>query len=272
MKSLRTQRGFTLIELLVVIGILALLAAITIPALNNIKRSDATVAATRQLLDDVARARQLAISRHTTNYMIFVPASFFQDAGFTSLPTADLRAPGTNLYDKQLIGYTFVTLRSVGEQPGQKSPDYIGPWRTMPENTFIATNKFALRGATPTYIFDPPGSAIPKYTVKGFERTTAIPFPSEDAYNPANPNRSFAFLPYLAFDHLGRLTSGQDEYIPIARGTVAHSRNAQTKVAQAVQPELIENPAGNSTNSYNLIHIDWLTGRARLEHQEISGL
>jgi len=38
---------------------------------------DAMTAATRQMLDDVGRARQLAISQHTTVYMVFVPENFW---------------------------------------------------------------------------------------------------------------------------------------------------------------------------------------------------
>jgi hypothetical protein len=34
-------------------------------------------------------------------------------------------------------------------------------------------------------------------------------------------------------------------------------------------PSVIESPPGNSTNSaYNVIHIDRITGRARLERQD----
>jgi len=273
-KKSATQRGFTLLELLVVIGILGLLAAISVPALNNMKRADATVAATRQLLDDVGRARQLAISRHTTVYMIFCPAGFWDDPGFKNLPRTpqDLQAPGTNLWDKQLTGYTFVTLRSVGEQPGAATPDYIGPWHTLPENTFIATtNKLYLSPNQSIRVTDPNSGRF--YDVYGFSVTNTIPFPSEDAYDPTPPGRKFARVPYLAFNYLGQLVSGppgRDEYIPLARGTAAHGHDKDRHSTQAL-PTLVEIPPGNSTNAFNLIHVDRLTGRARLVHQEISG-
>lgn len=267
------QRGFTLIELLVVIGIIGVLAAITVPAIGNMKRADATVAATRQMLDDVGRARQLAISRHTTVYMIFVPPGFYLNADFNSLPVIE-KNKGSKLYDKQSIGYAFVTLRSVGEQPGGATPDYLGPWHALPEGTFIATtNKLYLGPNQFIRITDPSSSR--SYDVYGFSLTNSIPFPSEDAYDPNFRTRKFATVPYIAFNYLGQLVSGppgRDEYIPIARGTVAHSRDPQTKVARAALPEMIEKPPGNSTNSFNLIHIDRLTGRARVIHQEISGL
>jgi len=64
------RRAFTLIEMLAVIFILGVLAALLVPALKNIGHADAMTAATRQMLDDVGRARQLAISQHTTVYMV----------------------------------------------------------------------------------------------------------------------------------------------------------------------------------------------------------
>ena len=75
----RHSTAFTLIEMLVVISILGILAALTVPALKNFGKSDANISASRQMLDDVARARQLAISQRTTVYMVFVPTNFWMD-------------------------------------------------------------------------------------------------------------------------------------------------------------------------------------------------
>ena len=76
--------GFTLTELLVVIAILGILAGLAVPALKNLGKSEANVSAARQLLDDVGRARQLALSQRTTVYMVFVPMNFWELTSGTS--------------------------------------------------------------------------------------------------------------------------------------------------------------------------------------------
>ena len=267
MKTAARHSAFTLVELLVVIAIVGLLAAITLPTLINFRGADATLAATRQLQDDVGRARQLAISQRTTVYMVFCPSNFWNDPNFNRLNLSE-KAKAAKLYDKQLTGYTFVTLRGVGDQPGQPVARYLAPWRTLPDGAFIPEFKFAPRSFVTT-IYDPPLPAAPTdrfFNVKGFSVTNTIPFPSADAalIPGAKP---YVPLPYIAFNHLGQLESGEDEFIPLARGSVQHGRDADKKPTQNV-PSLLEQPLGNSTNAFSLIHIDWLTGRARLERQE----
>jgi len=62
--------AFTLIELLTVIAIIGLLAVLLAPVLKNFGKPDVTVSATRQMLDDCARARALAIMKSPTSGLI----------------------------------------------------------------------------------------------------------------------------------------------------------------------------------------------------------
>ena len=94
-----------------------------------------------------------------------------------------------------------------------------------------------------------------------------IPFPTEDAPS--------VLLPYIAFNYLGQLTTnGVDaaashEYIPLARGNVAPAWDPVTKVYQLSQPDISEVPPGNSTNTYNIIDIEPLTGRTTLQQPKV---
>jgi prepilin-type N-terminal cleavage/methylation domain-containing protein len=278
MKLRRTYSAFTLIELLTVIAIIGILAAVTAPVLNGFRKGDAMLAATRMMLDGVGHARQLAISQHTTVYMVFVPTNFWQDTAYNLSPqiTPADRAVATNLADKQLTGFGFVSLRSIGDQPGQGVSRYLSGWQSLPEKAFIAQWKFNL-GINQTLVINDNISGE-AFAVHGFNTTNNIPFPREDtkSFSAAFP---WVRLPYIAFDYQGRLVSGdgqllgRDEYIPLAHGSVAPALNGATKtpiLVAGAAPSVQEQKPGNSTNSaYNLIHIDWLTGRARLEHQSV---
>ena len=185
--------GFTLIELLVVISILGILAALTLPALKNFAKSDATLSASRQLLDDVAHARQLAISQRTTVYMVFVPMNFWgndTNAFLATLTNAAEQTAAGNLCDKQLTGYTFVTLRTVGDQPGQGVPRYLAPWQNLPEGAFIATNKFNYGQYYYIAQYDP------NVSIYGFVTNAPMPFPTADAPR--------ILMPWIAFNYLGQ--------------------------------------------------------------------
>ncbi len=265
----RHPSAFTLIELLVVIAILGLLAGLTVPVLKNFAKSDATLGASRQLLDGVARARQLAISQHTTVYMVFVPTNFWVVGG-ASIPnswwsalTLAQQTAATNLCDKQLTGFTFIAHGAMGDQPGQHPWHYLDPWQTLPDNTFIAFQKFYTTNTIVDQV------SLVSYPIATFNYTNSIPFPTGTSTNGPS-------LPYIAFNYMGQLTfdeqniAPRDEYIPIAKGSVIYASYPGTKLYQFNPADVAENPPGNSINSsYNIVHIERLTGRAVLEYQKL---
>ena len=264
--------GFTLLELLVVISIIAVLAALSLPVLRNFK-PNYTATATRQLLDDLARARQLAISQRTTVYMVFVPTNFWSDPAFTANQAWFTANPArsTNLFDKQLIGYNFVTLRSIGDQPGRPTPRYLSNWKTLPEGAFIPIQKFGnFNPNLPVaQLFTNNAANVPvlAFQIYGFNKTLQVPFPAEDAPRFSNV-QPFVRVPYIAFDYMGRLAGGRDELIPLAKGNLGFPRDPATKVALPRIPSLNEQPPGSFTNGYTIVSVDWITGRARAIQQE----
>ena len=276
MKITRRQSGFTLIELLVVISILGILAGLAVPALKNLGKSDATVSASRQLLDDVGRARQMAMAQRTTVYMVFVPANFWTippggvpgGAWWMSLNSFAQTAV-TNLCDEQLTGYTFIGRGTVGDQPGNHSWHYLAPWQSLPEGTFIATNKFGTPGLQVPPAITIPNNPNSPFAIFGF-LTNAIPFPLETNL------QQLVMMPCIIFDSFGHLVDQngniftRHEYIPLAKGSVMPAFNPATRTYLLGPPLVTEFPPTNSTSSTaNIVDIDPLTGRAVLQFFKI---
>ncbi len=263
----RRQEAFTLIELLVVIAIIGTLAAIGIPALKGMGSSNNVSAATRQLLDDLAYARARAVGERTTVYVVFVSDAILradQAMGRSlTLPEKKEIAKHANL---QYTSYALFSRRSLGDQPGPGTPRYITDWRTMPDGTFILTNKFdssipigSARAVLPLFsrpLLHATGNTLPE----------AFPFPAADSQIKVP-------LPYIAFDYQGRLlqkglATGEDVYLPIVTGAVIYPQDEKAiQQGSLERAEVIETPKGNATNNPS-IRIDWLTGRARMVRPE----
>ena len=281
------RKAFTLVELLVCLAIMGILATLLAPTLASHRQEEAMTAATRQMLDDVGHARQMAISGRSTVYMVFVPTNFWRSPNWASVPlTVRNSMTVTKLYGAQWSGYAMFSLRGVGDQPGATFPRDVMRVRTLPEGTFFSPMKFpGGPQSAAQYQFGSGVPAVPTpigndIEVYSFLTTSNVPFPTVDMLASSSPS-AFVDLPYIAFNYLGQLVGPDgnilpyDENIPLARGTISYWKDKATglpiqpAVGQPAIASVAEVPPGNDiSTSYNVIHIDRITGRARLERQD----
>ena len=253
--------GFTILELLIVIAIIGFLAAVALPSLKGISKSNVMVNATRQLVDDLAYARQLALKERTTVHVIFVPPeiNLLNDPNWMPSPTSDYdRRVWTNLLASAYSGYAIFAERTVGDQPGQANHRYLTKWKTLPEGVFIEPYEFVdLTGPAWTGALDSGTNAPFKFGL--------LPFPTAAGTDH--------LVPHITFDASGSLVVlddssppnriiGRDEVIRLVRGSIFYQRDDTTGALLDIPDVRISSTEGSVTNH---IRIAGLTGRARVD-------
>jgi len=250
--------AFTLLELMMVIAIIGFVAGMTLSHIGNFGHANSMSAAARQIQDDAALARQLAMTKRSTVYMVFLPPEFWTNAAYANV---QFNPQETNLMMHQYAAYALVSLSSVGDQPGKHTPRYLTDWRYLPDGVFFAPFEFGLSNnayynITTTNTLS---GTTNQNVVYGWSSVTGVPFPS--LYPP---NTLTMTLPCIAFTPQGSLTTPYtNQYIALARGSIFYPTDTNG-VPLFGPANLAESPANNDVNNPNLLQIDWLTGRATL--------
>jgi len=261
----KAWNAFTLVELLVVIAIIGIISTISIPAIRGLTQSNALAAGHRQLMDDIGLARQYAINGHRTVYMVFMPPSL--GAHFAKISASGSQGAPiylrlmTNLLNYTLTGYSILTFRNTGDQPGQHNPHYLIEWRNLPDGVFVATNKFQDVNALQFNTW--PDSTRP-FPYANF------PFPLGSQYGQGKVDTSMR-MPYIAFDPSGQLhydppfrPQFPDQVIRLTRGSIFYPRDNIGNYMVAGGPDVVVTASTNTA-----VRVNWLTGRPRVEGMDL---
>ncbi|MEN9572388.1 MAG: hypothetical protein RL514_243 [Verrucomicrobiota bacterium] len=224
--ALRATRAFTLIEMMVVLGIIGILAALTLPSFTKAGKGNVIVTASRQLMDDLAYARIKAMSQRTKVYVVFVPdLNFFGPLNPAATAFLTTNQAANDLAGGQLTAYALYSPRMVGEQPGQSTARYLGEWRSLPDGAFIPRSAFRNGGV----FHNAAGGLAPPTAFSG------VPLLLDDG------STNLIALPFIAFDESGRLFGRTTNIaVSIIEGSILHPKDATGTNNAVIDTDAVE--------------------------------
>jgi len=164
-KPRERRSAFTLLELLVVTGIIVLLLAAVMPAVNSLSKSNGRKAAIANLLGGIEQARAEAIKSGQSTYVVF--------------PTF-----GSGTSQTILDRYNYKSYAIFEDDPANPGAvKQLSAWRTLPTGVGLRSASLGAL-ATSTFTFTPMGSTASglfpflKFTANGEIDPISTPSPS----------------------------------------------------------------------------------------------
>ena len=243
----RRQTAFTLVELLGVVAIIVIILRLTLPALDGILSGDGDGMARTQVVGDLNRARQMALEKGVSVYMVFMP--LYDDVKLTQGYNNNQKIfyfsqdEGVNsLLGSQLTSYAIYAEYMPGDQPGSPSTKWLTDWKTLPDGYhFNRTELNVLERLKVQYL-------------KGNK-----PLPS---------NRIGLELPHIKFNKRGELESKRGDrvmggmFLSVAKGGVLPpGKNQYDKYI----PGNGDPPEAVASTDRKWLFINGITGRAEIK-------
>ena len=262
----RRQTAFTLVELLGVVAIIVIILRLTLPTLDGILSGDGDGMARTQVVGDLNRARQMALEKGVSVYIVFMPlyddihpnsgdphstppippintvikGTVFRDADKRAYFSLD---KGVNaLLGSQLTSYAIYAEYMPGDQLGSPSTKWLTDWKTLPDG----------------YHFN-------RTELKVLERLK-VQYLKGDKPLPAN--RIGLELPHIKFNKRGELESKRGDrvmggiFLSVCKGGVLPpGKNQYDKYI----PGDADPPEAVTSTDRKWLFINGITGRAEIK-------